>query len=124
MAEAFSRRYGSDVMVAQSAGLAPALLISAQTLSVMAEKNITLDRQFPKALSDIYPAEFDLVVNMSGFDLPPGLAAPVHNWNVRDPIGAKDDVFRTVRDQIEMMVMSLILSLRRERRALPRRGGV
>ncbi len=113
MAEGFARAYGSDVMVAQSAGLAPALIIAPQTFKVMAEKNITLDRQFPKALTDIYPARFDAVVNMSGFEIPAGLAPTVHVWNVRDPVGAKDDVFRAVRDQIEMLVMGLIISYRR-----------
>lgn len=116
MAEAFARKYGSDVLVAQSAGVAPALIISPQTFKVMEEKNIALDRQFPKALTDIHPARFDVVINMSGFDLPGGLAPTVHVWNVRDPIGEKDDVFRAVRDQIEMLVMGLIISFRRMRK--------
>ena len=36
----------------------------------------------------------------------------VEDWEVRDPIGQSEDVYRTVRDQIEQRVMRLILAIR------------
>jgi arsenate reductase (thioredoxin) len=114
MAEAFARAYGSDVMVAASAGIAPALAVAADTQRAMAEKNIYLEDHFPKSLRQLIGVPFDLVVNMSGVDLPEEIAAPVRVWNVRDPIGTKYDVHREVRDEIERLTMELILELRRE----------
>jgi hypothetical protein len=58
---------------------------------------------------------FDLIVNMSGVELPEDLTAPVRTWKVRDPIGTKYDVHCGVRDEIEKLVMDLILELRRDR---------
>lgn len=116
MAEAFARTYGSDVMTARSAGLAPAAYISPLTRTVMAEKNISLDDHFPKSLGEVEAGRFDLIVNMSGLSLPGSCGVPVRVWKIRDPMGAGEDVFRAVRDELEMRVMDLILELRRPRK--------
>src|ERR1700676_3620098 len=50
MAEGFARAYGSDVMLARSAGLSPALMIAPLTKQVLTEKNINIEDQFPKGL--------------------------------------------------------------------------
>ena len=113
MAEGFARAYGKDVLEAASAGIAPASMIPVITLQVMEEKNINLDGQFPKAIVDVDPASFALVMNLSGFDMPRDLAVPVRKWDVPDPMGRNTDFHRQVRDQIEMLVMGLILELRR-----------
>jgi protein-tyrosine-phosphatase len=115
MAEAFARRYGSDVLHAASAGVAPAASVSRDTELVMKEKNIDLRVHFPKSLRSQDLKQFDLIVNMSGSDLG-RMAAPVRQWTVPDPIGAELEIHRTVRDQIEMRVMQLILELRRSSR--------
>lgn len=112
MAEGFARAYGKDVMVARSAGLAPAMLIAPLTRLVMEEKNILLDDQFPKGLEDLGEWPCDLVVNMSGERLPFPIGGRVIEWTVRDPMGAREEVYREVRDQIEALVMRLILDLR------------
>jgi arsenate reductase (thioredoxin) len=115
MAQGFAAAYGKDVLEAQSAGLAPASGVSGLTRKVMLEKNIKLDRHFPKALSEVGISGFDLVVNMSGYELPGNASVPVREWKVEDPIGAKEEVYCKVRDQIEQLVMGLILEFRRER---------
>jgi protein-tyrosine-phosphatase len=80
----------------------------------MAEKNIELEGQFPKALRYLGRAEFDLVVNMSGSFLPVKFGeAKVVEWDVPDPIGMDYDDHRAIRDAIERRVMTLILELRR-----------
>jgi arsenate reductase (thioredoxin) len=114
MAEAFARAYGKDVMIAASAGIAPALMVAADTQRAMKEKNLALDDHFPKSVDQLRTVHFDLIINMSGVELPDGLKAPVRNWKVRDPIGTKYDVHCTIRDEIEKLVMELILELRRD----------
>ena len=113
MAEGFARTYGSDVMLAASAGIAPALMVAADTHRAMKEKNISLDDHFPKSVEQLSKARFDLIVNMSGVELPESLGT-IRTWKVRDPIGTKYDVHCAVRDEIEKLVMDLILQMRRE----------
>ena len=110
MAEGFARAHGADVLDPQSAGLAPALAVVSQTHHVMMEKNIDLGDCYPKELHHVEGA-IDLIINMSGHDLPDG-ASPVEKWDVRDPIGQSDQVFRQVRDEIEQRVLELIARLR------------
>ncbi|MGH9438957.1 MAG: arsenate reductase ArsC [Terriglobia bacterium] len=113
MAEGFARKYGADVMEPMSAGLAPAAIVQPLTRKVMEAKNIRLEAQFPKDLAAIDTSGLDLIVNMSGTRIPGRLAAELRDWDVDDPIGAKEDVYVAVRDRIEMLVMHLILELRR-----------
>ena len=112
MAEGFARAYGADVIAAQSAGLTPAIDVAPLTLQVMREKNIDLGDAFPKGLDAVIGNGTDLIVNMSGHKLPAKSAAPVEDWEVRDPIGESEEVYRDVRDEIEQRVMRLILELR------------
>jgi arsenate reductase (thioredoxin) len=112
MAEAFARAYGPDVIEPTSAGLQPCHIVSPATLEYMLEKNIDLNHYRPKGLIDT-GAGFDLIVNMSGFPLPAGIPAPIRVWKVDDPIAFPPERHRQVRDQIERLVQSLIIELRR-----------
>ena len=113
MAEAFARAYGSDVLSAHSAGLAPAVGLPPLTRRVLAEKHIPTEGQFPKGLRSFAGEPFEVVANLSGRPLPPGIAAArVVEWDVRDPIGQSESVYRAVAAQIEDLVMRLILELR------------
>ncbi|MBI4908981.1 MAG: hypothetical protein HY820_35500 [Acidobacteria bacterium] len=116
MAEGFARCYGADVMVARSAGLAPATHIMPLTRKVLIEKNIDLGDVFPKSISDHGPEPFDLVVNLSGYPLPKEVKAPVREWKVKDPMGSKEQAYRDAAGIIERMVMDLILELRQLRK--------
>jgi protein-tyrosine-phosphatase len=113
MAEAFAMAYGSDVLVAASAGLAPATGVHPVTVRAMEEKNIDLKDHFPKAVRHLGRAQFDLVVNMSGSFLsdPPG--SQVVDWDIDDPVFMDWDEHCQIRDEIERRVMALILDLRR-----------
>ena len=112
MAEAFARRYGSDVLEPESAGIASAGFISPDTRQVMFEKNIDLEGCESKGFERT-GNEFDLIVNLSGYPLPPLLPSPVREWKVPDPISLSLDRHREIRDQIEGLVASLILEFRR-----------
>jgi arsenate reductase len=112
MAAGFARTYGADVLTVKSAGLAPAMTVSSLTRKVMLEKNVDIGDQFPKSLDMVTPDDADLIVNMSGHPLPGNAEVRVETWNVRDPIGESEEVYREVRDLIEQRVMRLILKVR------------
>ena len=114
MAEAFARTHGSDVLEAQSAGLAPALAVAPLTQTVMLEKDIDLGDYFPKEMAEIQGSvdNVDLIINMSGYELQLKKPVPVEEWDVHDPIGEPEEVFREVRDEIERRVLQLIETLR------------
>jgi arsenate reductase len=113
MAEGFARKYGSDVLIPASAGLAPAYIVAPDTVRAMDEKNIDIRDQFPKTLKHLGRAQFDLFVNMSGHDLPPENETPVRGWDVADPVAEDYETHCKIRDEIETRVMGLILEMRR-----------
>ena len=113
MAEGFAHAYGLDVMAAESAGLSPATTVARGTVRTMAEKNIDISAQYPKPFEPALAAEFDVIVNMSGFSLPEELMGRVRDWDVLDPIGRSAEIYRRVCDEIEVLVMDLINELRR-----------
>ena len=119
MAEAFARAYGSDVLVASSAGLFPAKAVPPDTLRAMKEKSLDLSRQVPKSGADLDASKFDFILNMSGFPLPPLDGAVVREWEVPDPIVMDYKGHCAVRNRIEKLVRNLILELRREQRDGP-----
>ena len=116
MAEGFARTYGGDILIAASAGLAPAYMVAQDTVRAMDEKNIDLRDQFPKSLKQLGRAHFDLFVNMSGYELPGEIDTPVRKWDVADPIAEDYETHCKIRDEIETRVMGLILELRRAER--------
>jgi arsenate reductase len=118
MAEGFARKYGSDVMHAESAGIRSAATVDPLTIKVMGEKNIDLSGSYPKGADEVQPETFDLIVNMSGFKLPQ-ISVPVEEWKVRDPVGQSGEVFRETANTIEQLVMRLILELRTGKRPAP-----
>lgn len=118
MAEGFARKYGSDVLYAESAGIGPAPSVDALTFKVMREKNIDLSGSYPKGVNDVKSESFDLIINLSGVKLPQ-VSVPVEEWRVRDPVGQSLEVFRETANTIEHLVMRLILELRTGKRPAP-----
>jgi arsenate reductase len=116
MAEAFARKYGSDVVQAASAGFSPASIVQPLTKKVMEAKNINLDDHFPKDLEHVPLSGFDIIVNISGKKLPTRLTMEVRDWNVEDPMGKTEEEYVVARDLIEHQVMRLILDLRKSLR--------
>lgn len=116
MAEGFARKYGSDVIDAASAGLAPASMIQPFTRKVMEAKNIFLDDHFPKDLEGVAMKTFDMIVNISGKKLPTKMPMEVRDWDVEDPMGKPEENYTIACNQIENLVMRLILDLRKATR--------
>jgi len=111
MAEGFARAYGADVLTAESAGLSPALALAPLTHKVMLEKNIDLGHKYPRSVENV-KGRFDLVINMSGQPLPKEFKGAVEEWDIQDPIGESEKIYRQVRDEIERRVMRLVLGMR------------
>jgi protein-tyrosine-phosphatase len=83
-------------------------------MRAMLEKGLDLRDHFPKSIRHLGRSQFDIVINMSGFDLPDNVGTSVRSWDVPDPVFLKFDEHCEVRDAIERLVMTLILELRKE----------
>jgi arsenate reductase len=119
MAEGFARTYGRDVMEVESAGLAPAFMVPADTKTVMAEKGIDMAAARPKGLKELPHFRPDVIVNLSGepFSAP---GVEVLEWLVRDPYNGSAAFYRAIRDEIEQRVMGLVLALRKRAATPPK----
>jgi arsenate reductase len=109
MAEGFANHYGSDVLRASSAGLAPAVALSPYTRKVMLEKNVDIGNHLPRSLNELDVRGIDLIVNMSGYAIP---GMKTMDWVIADPYGGPVAGYRAARDRIEVQVMNLILKMR------------
>src|ERR1017187_957713 len=112
MAAGFARAFGDDALLAASAGLAPATMVAPATIRAMDEKKIDLRGHFPKSLRQLGRAEFDLVINMTGFFLPKEFRWRIVDWEVADPVFMEYAEHCEIRDTIEALVMKLIVELR------------
>lgn len=113
MAEGFANHYGSDVLVATSAGLSPMPGIIKSTVAAMEEVGVDISAHIPSWYEPALAAKYDIVVNMSGYRLPGKPPKQVLEWKVDDPYMKPTSAYRRARADIEHRVMQLILSLRR-----------
>jgi len=112
MAEGFANKYGKDVLVALSSGLAPIGAITPETVAVMRERNVDVSEHVPQVYDPREVVECDLVVNLAGIRLTGIPARKLMEWKVADPFGGSIELYRSVRDELEQRVMRLILDLR------------
>ena len=114
MAEALARHHASDVIEPFSAGISPLGTIPDSTRRVLLERGIGMSEQRSKGPSDADIDSSDLIVNMTGIPgkalFQPGLA--IEDWEVGDPYGEDDAVFRTICDEIEVKILDLAERLR------------
>jgi arsenate reductase len=112
MAEGFANRYGKDVMVALSAGLAPASAVMPETIAVMRERNVDILPHVPTVYDPREAADCDVIVNLAGIRLTGVPSRKLQEWKVQDPMGGSIELYRTIRDELEQRVMRLIVELR------------
>ena len=113
MAEGFANCYGSDVLRAESYGLAPAAHVPRTGIQAMQEKNIDISKHVSRRYMPANGAAADIVVNMSDYRLPGVPPKNLIEWTIVDPYGKPIEAFRQTRDVLEEKVMSLILAIRR-----------
>jgi arsenate reductase len=112
MAEGFANHYGSDVLIAASAGVSPVQFVAMETVAIMGEVNVDISGHVPAWYDPRNAEHHDLVVNMSGMRLPGKPPRELIEWTVEDPYKQSAEVYRRVRADIENKVMQLVLRLR------------
>jgi arsenate reductase len=115
MAEGFANHYGSDVLIAESAGVSPVQAIIPETVAIMNEVNVDVSGHVPRWYDARAAENFDVVVNMSGFALPGKPPRELITWNIKDPFRQRPEVYRQVRAELENKVMQLVLRLRSQK---------
>ena len=112
MAEGFANYYGSHVLQASSAGSHPVRIIQPETIHVMQESGIDISAQTSKGFTDVNLDWMDWVIVMET-----RLAGTVRlqsrktrqlYWRIADPIGRPLNVYRAVRDEIQVKVLDFI----------------
>jgi arsenate reductase len=118
MAEAFANYYGKGWLTAYSAGSSPAGLIMPNTIAAMQEKGIDISQQSSKGLSAVNLELMDWLIIMEAalsHCVPMNsLRAQRLHWVVPDPVGQSMDVYRKVRDEIEIRVLDFIEMVRKD----------
>ncbi len=113
MAEGFANCYGSDVLRAESYGLAPVPHVPRTGIVAMKEKNIDISKHFSRRYDPVSGRMAHLVINMSDYPLPGAQPKNLIEWKIADPYGQPIGAFRKTRDVLEQKVMSMILQMRR-----------
>ncbi|NHJ84084.1 MAG: arsenate reductase ArsC [Asgard group archaeon] len=111
IAEGFAKHYGSEYLLAQSAGTKPADKISTNAILVMEEIGIDISNQFPKQIDLDYAQNCDLAIIMGcGAEkmCPVWLISKSENWDLEDPHGQNIEFYREIRDEIKNRVLDLI----------------
>ena len=117
MAEGFANYYGNHLLEASSAGSRPAGIIQPETIRIMQESGIDVSKQSSKGLRNVKLEWMDWVivldVSLARIRLPSPKTRRL-NWFVADPIGRPMNVYRTVRDEIQVKVLDFIEKVRQE----------
>ena len=120
MAMGFFSYLAGDQAVAYSGGSAPADQINPAAVAAMAEKGIDITAEHPTRWTDDMVQAADVVITMGCGDACPVL--PGHRyeeWVLPDPAGQPLHAVRTIRDEIEQRVRTLLKQLD----VKPKRGG-
>ena len=108
MAEALTRYYWSDAVIATSAGIYPLGHITAHTLDALRESSIPTDGLYSKGFSAIAFNEIQLIVSLTGDSLDHLLSqafcGKIIRWYVHDPYGESLRIFRQTLDTIDWLI--------------------
>ena len=118
MAEGFANYYGKGWLTAYSAGSHPAGILMPNTVKAMQEKGIDISHQSSKGLFAVDLELMDWVIvleaTLSNSIAAKSLRAQRLNWCISDPVGQSIDVYRSIRDEIEVRVLDFIEVVRRD----------
>jgi arsenate reductase (thioredoxin) len=112
MAAALLDRHAAGRVVVRSAGSTPADEINPAVVDVMAEVGIDLSQAVPKPLTTQAVEGSDVVVTMGCGDACPVFPGKRYlDWELDDPAGRTVDEVRSIRDEIDTRVKSLVNEL-------------
>ncbi|WP_330229012.1 arsenate reductase ArsC [Nocardia sp. NBC_00508] len=112
MALGFFDHLAGDAAVAWSGGSEPGEEINPVAIEAMAEIGIDIAREYPKPWTEEILRAADVIVTMGCGD-----ACPIYpgcryeNWELPDPDNQPLEVVRSIRDQIETRVRTLLTEL-------------
>ena len=114
MAEAFARKHGRGLALAESAGTMPAKLVNPVVVQAMKEKGIDLSENRPKIMDLKRAEQADVIITM-GCSVEEYCPAPMLrkavDWDLPDPKGKSIGEVRKIRDEIEQRVLKLLQDL-------------
>ncbi len=114
MAEAFARKHGRGLALAESAGTLPAKLVNPVVVQAMKEKGIDLSENHPRIMDLKRAEQADIIITMGcsveEYCLGPFLKNAV-DWGLPDPKGKSIEEVRKIRDEIEQRVLKLLRDL-------------
>ena len=104
MAEGIAKSLGH---IASSAGTHPAPTVNEKAVLVCKEIGIDISSQYPKSVDQFSSEDFDLVISMGC-----GVSCPTmkidQDWELEDPVGLSEEVYRNTRDEIKRRLESLV----------------
>lgn len=112
MAEAFARMHGGDAVLAASAGSRPSGRVNPKAIAAMRERGCDLTTHTSKPVDSMRSETWDRVITMGCGDACPWVPASAReDWPLQDPRDLDEAGVRTVRDEIEQRVISLLRDL-------------
>ncbi|MGQ9573444.1 MAG: arsenate reductase ArsC, partial [Dehalococcoidia bacterium] len=113
MAEAFFNRFSRGRYRALSAGTQPARSVSRAAIAAMAEVNIDISAQQPKALTEQMSQQANRIITMGCgvAESCPISLHPTEDWGLEDTQGQPLEKVRIIRDQIQERVLALLAEL-------------
>ena len=112
MAAGFLEHIGGDKINVYSAGSAPKDSINPIAVEAMREKGIDISGRSPKILTTESVQASDVVITMGCGDACPFFPGKRYeDWVLDDPAGKSIDEVRSIRDEIEKRVITLLKEL-------------
>ncbi len=112
MAAGFLEHLGGDKVNVYSAGSAPKDSINPIAVEAMREKGIDISGRSPKILTTESVQASDVVITMGCGDACPFFPGKRYeDWVLDDPAGKSIDEVRSIRDEIENRVITLLKEL-------------
>jgi arsenate reductase len=112
MAAALMHHHADGSVRVHSAGSQPAATVSTSAATVLAERGLTLDDAYSKPITAEILAAVDVIVIAGGSEAVPRLPGPRFEiWDLPHPPSTDLDGLRTVRDDIDRRVQTLLSQL-------------
>lgn len=112
MAGAFLRHFADGRVHVRTAGSSPAEAAHPRVTAAMEEVGVALWGEFPKPLTDEAVRAADYVITMGCGDACPVFPGRRYmEWDLADPLELDDDGLRSVREDIRVRVLELLVEL-------------
>ena len=119
MAAAFLTHLIGNQVEVRSAGSEPASSINPVVVEAMLEVGIDISSEIPKVLTTEAVQGSDVVITMGCGDACPFFPGKRYlDWKLADPAGGSLEEIRSIRDEIQKLIVNLISDLEREGRVL------